>query len=138
MPLPLWLINVLGKITGEAIQKGVGTVKDATEIPKNIAETEKIKLEIQNLKDDRAKRESPIQIASDEEIKRYDTKFHSLKRAIQEQKEELGDRFQTPYAFVIAPVLIFVVIAMAFPSTHLLDPIQQFIDKIFKFLSGSK
>ncbi len=120
--LPTWLISFLSKLTGEAIKGGIESAGTVTEIPKNIAETEKARLEIIELKRTQEEHKARIVPASFEDVKEFDPKFKKLKQ------------FDTEYLVKIG--LLFALIA--FGATAGMQSLSDAINSVFTNISGSQ
>lgn len=72
-----WL-PIIGPIC-ERLFKGT---KDLVEVRKNLTETEKAQLEIDKLEDEKSERQSEIQRATLEDVKKYDPKYADLEESI--------------------------------------------------------
>ncbi|MFZ0747025.1 MAG: hypothetical protein WAM85_21660 [Terracidiphilus sp.] len=112
--LPIWLVTFISKITGEAIKSGVETAKSATEIPKNILETQKLGLEIEEMKQAAAKVEPVVVPATFEDVKQFDPKYKILRSA--------ADALQSPVTVLL--ILSLFVFGAASMSSFISDAIN--------------
>jgi hypothetical protein len=75
MPFISWLA---GKVTGQAIKVGGEVARTATEIPKNIAETQKARLEIKELHAKRDDRQRIVHPATFDDVRRFDPHVRAM------------------------------------------------------------
>jgi hypothetical protein len=80
-----WLVAL---ISGKAVKAGVETADAITAIPKNLVETEKARLEIENLKHDNAERDRLIAPPTYQQTLRHSNLYRRVSQRLRKDHEE--------------------------------------------------
>src|SRR5258708_9543813 len=106
--------SLVGRLTASAIKNTTGaakdvsgTVKDATGIRKDIVETKLAERKLE-------REESPIQLASLDDVKEFDPKYSAIRERILEHSADHMRSMGAPGPFGLAALCVFLAVVLAF------------------------
>lgn len=108
MPLPVWLPTWLTNLLG------AGWLRGLLGIRKDLVDTKKAKLEVKKLQHEEKARNSPIALATFEDVKKYDPKYEEIERRVRLDDEHIKFMYPSPPLWLqVLKVICWLVILFA-------------------------